>query len=101
MHPAQTELERDARESHLGHLGPLMKAAVGQTITVYLKNALSFPVNLKVRPAGWACLRVCVNACVCVCVRVCTRVCLRVCVCVCMTVCLRACLRMTRRKVAA
>ncbi len=26
-----------------------MKAAVGQTITVYLKNALSFPVNLKVR----------------------------------------------------
>jgi hephaestin len=44
----QTQLEREPSESHLGHLGPLMKAAVGQTITIYLKNALSFPVNLKV-----------------------------------------------------
>ena len=46
----------------MGHLGPLMKAAVGQTITVYLRNALSFPVNLKVRAVA-ACSCQCLEQC--------------------------------------
>lgn len=55
---SQTRVERPANESYLGLLGPVLRAAVGQTVTVHLRNALSFNVSLvptgglKQSPAG-------------------------------------------------
>ncbi len=38
--------ERTAEEAYLGNLGPLMRAAVGDTIFVHLLNRLPHPVSL-------------------------------------------------------
>jgi hephaestin len=46
----QTLKPRPAEDEHLGILGPLMRASVGQVLTVVLRNNLPFPVNLL--PAG-------------------------------------------------
>ena len=37
---------RPGEEQHLGILGPLMRAAVGDTMVVRVKNNLKFPINL-------------------------------------------------------
>lgn len=46
----QTLKPRPSEDEHLGNLGPLMRASVGQVLTVVLRNNLPFPVNLL--PAG-------------------------------------------------
>jgi hypothetical protein len=37
---------RPAEEAHLGIMGPMMRAAVGDTIEVTLRNNLDFPINM-------------------------------------------------------
>lgn len=44
------QLPRPAREEHLGNMGPLLRAAVGDIIEVHVLNNLTFPFNLE--PAG-------------------------------------------------
>ncbi|KAL4440358.1 hypothetical protein ABPG75_003359 [Micractinium tetrahymenae] len=46
----QTLQPKSADEEHTGLLGPVIRAAVGQVLTVVFKNNLGFPVNLQ--PAG-------------------------------------------------
>lgn len=46
----QTLQPKGDAEEHTGLLGPVMRAAVGQVLTVVFKNNLGFPVNLQ--PAG-------------------------------------------------
>lgn len=46
----QTVQPNNEAEEHTGLLGPILRAAVGQVVTIVLKNNLGFPVNLE--PAG-------------------------------------------------
>ncbi|KAL4429029.1 hypothetical protein ABPG77_006068 [Micractinium sp. CCAP 211/92] len=46
----QTLQPKSDADEHTGLLGPVMRAAVGQVLTVVLKNNLDFPINLQ--PAG-------------------------------------------------
>lgn len=46
----QTLVPKPESEQHTGMLGPIIRAAVGQVVTVVLKNNLSFPCNLE--PSG-------------------------------------------------
>ncbi|KAI3431459.1 hypothetical protein D9Q98_004511 [Chlorella vulgaris] len=46
----KTLVPKPESEQHTGMLGPIIRAAVGQVVTVVLKNNLSFPCNLE--PSG-------------------------------------------------
>ena len=46
----QTLRPKAPEEEHTGLLGPILRAAVGDVITITLRNNLGFPVNLE--PAG-------------------------------------------------
>jgi hephaestin len=48
--PSQTLQPKPASEAHTGLLGPVLRAAVGQVVTLVLRNNLNFSVNLE--PAG-------------------------------------------------
>ncbi|PSC72045.1 multicopper ferroxidase [Micractinium conductrix] len=46
----QTLVPKPEQDEHTGLLGPVLRAAVGQVLTIVLKNNVNFPINLV--PAG-------------------------------------------------
>ena len=52
-------MQRPAGEQYLGILGPVLRVAVGDTVTVVFRNALPFnasimPLGLKAQASGYA-----------------------------------------------